>query len=224
MGMQISETYLTRITQSFGCTEDVARIVAATATARHFAAHSVIIRAGDADPDAWLMLSGEAQAIAYSAGGHYILVHSFVAGDIFGEAAGLSVATSGAEVSAVVSVDAGQIGVGAFVGLMERYNCIALSVAHALTLRLTQTTRRMVEGATLSAPGRIHAELLRQARGGEAMTIQPMPILSTFALHVQTSRETVSRTISALEKRGIVRRDGDSLTVVAPHRLEELIF
>ena len=133
-------------------------------------------------------------------------------------------ATSGAEVSATMSVDAGQIGVGTFIGLMERYNCIALSVAHALTLRLTQTTRRMVEGATLSAPGRIHAELLRQARGGEAMTIRPMPILSSFALYVQTSRETVSRTISALEKRGIVRRDGDGLTVVAPHRLEELIF
>jgi CRP/FNR family transcriptional regulator, cyclic AMP receptor protein len=82
----------------------------------------------------------------------------------------------------------------------------------------------MVEGATLSAPGRIHAELLRQARAGEAMTIRRMPILSTFALHVQTSRETVSRTISALEKRGIIKRDADTLTVVAPHRLEELIF
>ena len=222
--MQVSETYLTRITHSFGCTEDVARTVAAIATARYFPAHSVMIRAGDADPDAWLILSGEAQAIAYSAGGQYILIHSFVAGDIFGEAAGLSVSTSGAEVTAVIGVDAGQIGVGAFVGLMERYNCIALSVAHALTRRLTQTTRRMVEGATLSAPGRIHAELLRQARAGEAMTIRRMPILSTFALHVQTSRETVSRTISALEKRGIIKRDADTLTVVAPHRLEELIF
>jgi CRP-like cAMP-binding protein len=148
----------------------------------------------------------------------------FVAGDIFGEAAGLSVANSGAEVSAVSNVDAGQIGVGAFVGLMERYNCIALSIARGLTLRLTQTTRRMVEGATLSAPGRIHAELLRQAQAGTAMTIQPMPMLSTFALHVQSTRETVSRTISALEKRGIIKRDGDALTVVAPHRLEELIF
>jgi CRP/FNR family transcriptional regulator, cyclic AMP receptor protein len=51
-----------------------------------------------------------------------------------------------------------------------------------------------------------------------------MVTLSTFALHVQSTRETVSRTISALEKRGIIKRDGDALTVVAPHRLEELIF
>jgi CRP/FNR family transcriptional regulator, cyclic AMP receptor protein len=222
--VQVSEAYLPRITQSLRCSEDVARTVAASATARNFPAHSIMIRAGDADPDAWLILSGEAQAIAYSAGGQYILVHSFVAGDMFGEAAGLSVAHSGAEVSAVISVDAGQIGVGAFIGLMERYNCIALSVARALTLRLTHTTRRMVEGATLSAPGRIHAELLRQARAGSNMTIQPMPVLSNFALHVQSTRETVSRTISALEKRGIIRRDDDALVVVAPHRLEELIF
>lgn len=222
--MQVSEAYLPRITQSFGCAEDVARIIATTASARSFAPHAIMIRAGDADPDAWLMLAGEARAIAYAPGGQYILIHSFVAGDLFGEAAGLSVAASDAEVAAVGGVEVGQFAVGAFVGLMERYNCVALSVARALTRRLTQTTRRMVEGATLSAPGRIHAELLRQARAGEAMTIQPMLPLATFALHVQSTRETVSRTISALEKRGIIKRSDNSLTIVAPHRLEELVF
>ena len=222
--MRISETYLPIITRSFGCDDAVARTIAASATSSHYAPHSVMIRAGDPDPDAWLILEGEAQALAYGPGGHYMLVHSFVAGDIFGEAAGLSVAASTAEVSAVVDVEAGHIGVGAFIGLMERYNCVALSVARALTLRLNQTTQRMVEGATLSAPGRIHAELLRQARAGTAMTIRPSPPHAQFALRVQSTRETVSRAISALEKSGIIKRDADGLTVVAPHRLEELIY
>jgi CRP/FNR family transcriptional regulator, cyclic AMP receptor protein len=222
--MAISETHLPMIKQSFGCAQDVALIIAATAQARSFAPHAIIIRAGDADHDAWLMLAGEAQAIAYAPGGQYVLIHNFIAGDLFGEAAGLSMAASGAEVSAVVGVEAGQFAVNAFISLMERYNCVALSVARTLTSRLTHTTRRMVEGATLSAPGRIHAELLRQARGGKAMTIQPMMPLSIFALHVQSTRETVSRVINALEKRGIINRAGDALTVVAPHRLEELIF
>jgi CRP/FNR family transcriptional regulator, cyclic AMP receptor protein len=222
--VQVSEAYLSTITQSFGCADDIARVIAATANARSFPAHAIMIRAGDADPDAWLMLSGEAQAIAYAPGGQYVLIHSFTAGDLFGEAAGLSIAASDAEVAVVSAVEAGQFAVGAFISLMERYNCVALSVARTLTQRLTQTTRRMVEGATLSAPGRIHAELLRQARAGADMTITPMPVLSNFALHVQSTRETVSRTIGALEKRGIIKRDGDGLTVVAPHRLEELIF
>ena len=49
-------------------------------------------------------------------------------------------------------------------------------------------------------------------------------MLSEFALQVQSTRETVSRAINALEKRGIIRRDEQGLTVVAPHRLEELIY
>lgn len=224
ISVRISETYLGLISRSFGCDETIARTIAAAGTAHHFGQHSVIIRAGDADPDAWLMLSGEAQALAYGPGGHYMLVHSFVAGDMFGEAAGLPIAASAAEVSAVVDVEAGHICVGAFIGLMERYNCVALSVAHSLTLRLNQTTQRMVEGATLSAPGRIHAELLRQARAGTAMTIRPAPAHAHFALRVQSTRETVSRTISALERSGVIKRNADGLTVVAPHRLEELIY
>ena len=38
-----------------------------------------------------------------------------------------------------------------------------------------------------------------------------------------TTRETVSRTISVLEQRGIIRRDGKTLFIVAPQRLEEMI-
>jgi len=107
---------------------------------------------------------------------------------------------------------------------MSSYNCVALAVSRRLVARLGQITRRMVEGATLSANGRIHAELLRQARASDSMTISPAPILSAFALLVQSTRETVSRAISNLEKRGIIQRDEHTLRVVAPHRLEELIF
>ena len=47
---------------------------------------------------------------------------------------------------------------------------------------------------------------------------------SGVALRVSTTRETASRAVNALERRGIIRRDGETLVVVAPHRLEELIL
>lgn len=220
----IDDIHLNVISQSFGCDYATAHAIAVSAIVRHFPAHSVITRAGDRDTGAWLMLHGEAQVLAYGPNGHYILVHSFSAGDLFGEAAGLSLAASAGEVSAVGEVDAGHYSASLFVGLMESYSCVALSVTRGLINRLRQTTRRLIEGATLSAIGRIHAELLRQAREGEAMTIRPTPVHAAFALQVQTSRETVSRTIIALERRGIIKRSGGGLTVVAPHRLEELIY
>jgi len=55
------------------------------------------------------------------------------------------------------------------------------------------------------------------------MAIEPVPVLSVLALTVQSTRETVSRTLNDLVKRGIVRREPHRLVVVAPHRLEELI-
>jgi CRP/FNR family transcriptional regulator, cyclic AMP receptor protein len=222
--MTVDERHLGLIARSFGCDEAVALHIASLAQARGFPAQSVIIKAGDADPDAWLMLAGEARAIAYAPGGQFILVHIFLPGDMFGEATGLSVAATASEVTAVVSVEAARIAVGQFIALMEQHHCVALSVARALTRRLNQTSRRMVEGATLSAPGRIHAELLRQARASAQMTIRPAPVLALLALHVQSTRETVSRTINTLEKRGIIRRDAEALTIVAPHRLEELVY
>lgn len=220
----VSEQYLGIIGTSFGCDIATARAIAKQAGERHFAARAIIAHAGDGDHGAWMILSGAAQELAYGPGGHHILVHEFAPGDLFGEAAGVTLPTSAGEVAAVSAVDAGHFASANFVILMESYGCVATSVTRALIARLTQTTRRLVEGATLTAAGRIHAELLRQARASDAMTIRPAPVITAFALHVQTTRETVSRTISALERSGIVRRENGAMLVVAPHRLEELIF
>ena len=66
--------------------------------------------------------------------------------------------------------------------------------------------RRMVERTTLSATGRIYAELLRQANEADGRTIRPLPTMSELALIVQSTRETVSRTINDLERRGYIDR------------------
>ena len=51
-----------------------------------------------------------------------------------------------------------------------------------------------------------------------------MPVLAELAQRVQSTRETVSRTVSQLERRGILRRGDGGLAVIAPHRLDELIY
>jgi CRP/FNR family transcriptional regulator, cyclic AMP receptor protein len=220
----IGEEHLARLRSSFGCDEETAHVIATRGEAKEYPPRSPIILAGDKANDAWLMLKGHAQAVAYSPAGQFVLVHGFAPGDLFGEAAGLSVGATEAEVASVDAATAGRFRPPEFIALMENYSCVALTVARQLTQRLAETTRRMVEAATLSATGRIHAELLRRAKAGEAMTIRPAPVLTDLALHVQSTRETVSRTISLLEKRGIIKRDAAALVVVAPHRLEELIF
>ncbi len=212
------------IARVFDCDADLSTVIISKAQFRDYSPRTTITSARDHLPVVHLMISGQAQSVALAIDGRMVLVAEFRSGDMFGESAILSGHRAPEEVIAVDLVHTGRFGSAAFIGLIENYPRVALAVSRRLTERLSVTTRRMVEGATLSASGRIHAERLRQARDGEAMTITPAPVFTEFALRVHSTRETVSRSINALEKRGIVKRTEAGLTIVAPHRLEELIY
>ncbi len=183
-----------------------------------------MVAIGETGDDAWLMLIGEAHAVLYSAAGHLVLLHRLFPGDLFGGTIGLPAPADGSHVVAVGQVEAGRFRALDFVLLMERHRCVAQAVLRTLSGRLDETTRRMVATATLSAAGRVHAELLRLARSDDGRHIRPAPVLAELALAVQSTRETVSRAINALERAGIIVRSDESLEIVAPHRLEELVY
>jgi CRP/FNR family transcriptional regulator, cyclic AMP receptor protein len=210
------------VAQAFGCADDLAALIASSGIQRHFTARTVILHPGDPAANVYLMLDGHAQAIAISADGRAMLVQDFQRGDLFGEGGVLPDSINEEEVVALDAVDVSQFRSEVFVGLMERHASVALAVSRLVVARLYRTTRRMVEGATLSANGRVYAEILRRARAGGG-SINPVPRISELAQTVQTTRETASRAVSLLEKKGIIRRDAEALTLVAPHRLEELI-
>ena len=110
-----------------------------------------------------------------------------------------------------------------FVSLAERHGCVGLTLSRMLMARLRSTTERIYQRTTLSSFGRVYAELLRMAKMGDGRLIQPVPIFSELAGRVHTTRETVSRAISALERRGLINREGGAMTILAPQRLEELV-
>ena len=165
-----------------------------------------------------------ARALLYGAEGQLVLLHEFSRGDIFGAIARADAEPHEAEVVAVEDVRAALFLALDFLTLIEQHGCVGLALSRMLLKRLRETTGRMVERTTLSASGRIHAELLRLARAvADGRTLRPAPVLAAMAVRVLSTRETVSRTINALERRGIIRREADALIVVAPHRLEEMV-
>ena len=212
------------ITRAFHCDADLAAVIAAKAHYRSYSARTTIIDGAAASNTVYVLVDGHARAIAFSIEGRLVVLHDFGPGDLFGENSLTGTKSTNVDVTAIDAVHAGLFTSDTFLALMTNYNAVAIAVSQLLVARLGDTARRLVEGSTLSATGRIHAELLRQAHSGDAMTIRPAPVLSVFALRAQTTRETASRAISALQKRGIIERDEDCLRVVAPHRLEELIY
>lgn len=86
---------------------------------------------------------------------------------------------------------------------------------------------RLVGFATLSAPGRVCAELVRNSRPigkqPEYSIIRPCPIFIEMACYINSARETVSRTINGLINAGILRRDPGALIILEPQRLQDKI-
>lgn len=218
------EKRLSAIRAAFGCSEDIARVVDGLTQLVRTDPEGTIIWAGDSAPYVFLLIEGRAQAVVYSAQGQLVLLDTYAAGDLFGEVDVVGSTTAWDQVIAVTPVDSGRLRQQDFVMLLESHPSLAMAVLRQVTARLSRTARRMIERTTLSATGRIYAELLRQASEADGRTIRPLPTMSELALIVQSTRETVSRTINDLERRGYISRDKDALMIVAPHRVQELII
>ena len=208
----------------FNCPLDLADTIFVRGRIRGFPNRTTIVRQGDRISTLYVVVDGRAHAIVYSLDGQLVLLHEYRRGDFFGVVSPPYSATHDADVVAIEELTAFLLEGTVLALLAERHGCIGTALLSVMVERLRRTTSRMYEHMALSAVGRVYAELLRQARERPDLTIRPSPVLSDLALHVSTTRETASRAVNALERRGIIRRDADALTVIAPHRLEELIL
>ena len=208
----------------FDCSEELAEQIKLRGRLRRYGARLTIVKRGDRISTLFVVIEGRAHALVYSMEGQAVLLHEYRSGDLFGVMSSPYSATHDADVVAIEEVNAFLLDGVVLALLAEQHACIGLALLRFMVERLQQTAARMYEHAALSAVGRVHAELLRQARESGDLTIRPSPVLADVALRVSTTRETASRAVNALERRGIIRRDGEALVVVAPHRLEELIL
>ena len=208
----------------FDCSDELAEQILLRGRLRRYGARLTIVNRGDKVSTLYVVVDGRAHALVYSMEGQAVLLHEYRSGDLFGVMSSPYSATHDADVVAIEDVNAFLLDGVVLALLAEQHACIGMALLKFMVERLQQTASRMYEHAALSAVGRVHAELLRQARESGDMTIRPSPVLSDVALRVSTTRETASRAVNALERRGIIRRDGEALVIVAPHRLEELIL
>jgi CRP-like cAMP-binding protein len=221
--IQLDESHHELLARTFACPLELAELIGLKAHMRDHLPRTTIVHGDDPAAHVYLVFFGHARMLAFAFEGRMSVIEDYHGGDLFGERGLFGKATSPHNVTAVLHSRVGAFANPDFLGLMSNYASVALAVSRILVTRLEAAQRRLAEGATLSAKGRICAELLRLARAGQDLTIAPVPVLAQLALAVSSTRETVSRTIATLERRGIIRRDGEGLVLVAPHRLEDMV-
>ncbi|WP_294335091.1 Crp/Fnr family transcriptional regulator [uncultured Sphingomonas sp.] len=210
-----------RFAHLFACSEAVAAELTAATSTREYAAGTTLIRQGETCHRVMVLLDGHARAAMVTLDGRLLQLAEHRPGEIFG---GVDPGREqAAEITATMPTRVASFATQDFYALAERHACVGLVLARAMVRQFGALTQLVSARLMLSSNGRVHAELLRMAQAGDGRWIRPLPVLSDLALRVQTARETVSRAVSALERRGIVRRHEDGLEIVAPARLEALI-
>lgn len=203
----------------FGCPEHEAGLIADAMILRHYPHKTPIALRGDRSAHFYLVIDGLASADLFSADGQYAQLAGYGPGEMFG--AYPEATTHRADITAYGDVHTLIIETHAISALTRDNAAIAQGVARLMARQLDIMLDRMAARIGLSATGRFYRALLQRADADG--WIRPAPVLSALAIGVNTTRETASRSLANLVRRGIVERSEEGLKIVSRRMLEELI-
>lgn len=204
----------------FQCDRTAARALSRVFIAQSFPTRTVIAHQGEASHRFWLVIEGSVRVEAFGVEGQRQQLARHGPGEVFG--AWPSATTHRADYTAnpgsvLLCADATH-----FSELVATDVQVAGGMARLLARQLDRAMDRMVMRTTFTAAGRVYAELLALADGKDR--IAPPPQVTALALSANTTRETASRAIAALIRRGIVSRDDEAFVIHAPRMLQEMVF
>ena len=182
--------------------------------------------------DVFFVVSGLVRVVNYSPAGREISFDEIGSGGLFGELAALDREPRSASVVAKKRTLTASLPPAAFCDALLAHPQVALALLRRLAEIVRESDERIMDLSTLGAHNRVYAELLREARESDAKAfeqsvnrarIHPVPAHAEIAARVNTARETVSRVLSELAKKGIVQRDGDALLILDVARLTKMV-
>jgi CRP-like cAMP-binding protein len=192
--------------------------LAAAAVARTFARGAIVATEGAAAPAVILVMRGRLRAVRRAESGREITVEVFRQGDVLADAALAPGAPLGNDWEASETTALLMIPRDAFLACLRGAPEIAVALAARLAARLERSKDLAVALALSDVESRVVAALVSLGRqdgseGPEGLLIRQRPTQQEVANQIGACRETVSRTVSDLARRGLVTPRGRSLLV-----------
>jgi CRP-like cAMP-binding protein len=194
---------------------------------RRFAPGQEIVARNAPGGEVHLIVDGAVRIHVYAADGREVLFTQLQQGGIVGDFAavdgGLRTTDAHAStpvLSAVLSADEFRRLLREEPGVEERY-------LRSLVTLVRSLTDRVIELSTLGVQNRIRAEVLRLAHAApiddDTVRLEPAPRHADLAARVGTTREQVTRELSALARRGLLQKKKGALVVTDVRGLEDLV-
>ena len=201
------------------CEADVAAAFLETGRVVAVEKRAHLVHQGDLLDTIWLVLVGTAKIESISSSGRSSRLALCSPGDWMGH-----YARSAAYLADIVALEQSTLLAfpsGVLPRLAAGHSGIGSTLALSFARQLETTTAKLDARSTLTAKGRIYFELLRRANSG--LEVVPPPIVAELAHAAQTTRETASRAIAEVERRGIVTRSATLLRINSRRLLEDLV-
>ena len=183
----------------------------------------MVLSAGEPSREVFVVETGRLQVLLYAANGREISLRDLVSGQLFGELAAIDGEARSASIIAATDARLLAIPDDVFRSVVTASPGAAGWMMRRLTAQVRSLTNRVFEMSSLHVQARLHCELLRLARscGTADAVVDPAPTHAELASRIGTHREAVTRELSALSRRKIVRSSRRRLEFLDIGRLED---
>jgi CRP/FNR family transcriptional regulator, cyclic AMP receptor protein len=209
---------LSSLASLFGCTLPAAQQLDDLMSFVIYRHKDILIHQGGLCTKVWIVLDGWAQLQVIGGDGQVQLLAAHGPGELFGALPKERIFVC--DVIAQDKLSVLEVSSTKLQALTRDNNQIANGLAMILARQYQALLDRMATRITLTAIGRVYAELLNQA--SDDNLIAPPPVVAALGLKAQTTRETASRAINNLLRRGIITRDARQLRIVSRSLLEDM--
>ncbi|KAM3100007.1 Crp/Fnr family transcriptional regulator [Phormidesmis sp. 146-35] len=194
---------------------------------RSHPANQVILLENDWGSSVYFILNGWVKIRTYNLDGKEVTLNILGKGELFGEMAPLDEVPRSTDVITLAPTTIGNMPAQDFVQLLSSEPQAGIRLAQLMARRLRQVNRRLRLRESDST-SRVADILLFLAdgqgkRGPNGTEIPNLPHRELSSLS-GLARETVTRVLSKLEKKGLIVRDRDTLCIPDPHALERMMI
>jgi CRP/FNR family transcriptional regulator, cyclic AMP receptor protein len=172
----------------------------------------------------FIILSGIVRVAVMTAEGKNAVLATLKRGDFFGEMTLLDGEPRSASVIAAQECDLFLLYRRTFLDILNRYPGIAIHLLTEMSKRLRRANRHINTLSMMSVYGRV-AEVLLQIAAEQGQRVNSMIVIPNRPTHqiiadtAGTSRETVSRILSHLQKKRYIAIDGKKLVILNEKKL-----
>jgi CRP/FNR family transcriptional regulator, cyclic AMP receptor protein len=191
-----------------------------------FRKDSIIMFEHETGSALFVIINGKVKVSRVSDDGKEVILTILSDSDFFGEMALLDGLTRSANVTAMEDTEMFLIQRNDFLNLLEEHPEVTIALVQELTQRLRSADMKIKSLSLKDAEGKVANVILQLAdnvgriKQGK-VEIEKLPFQHDLANMAGTSRETISRTLHAFAKKGLVELEGSKLRIVNYEKFRE---